>query len=108
MFHHFVGKVYVFHQPPPEELPFVDFPLFTQEDSAPESMLIQLDVEDLKDKSKKRLSNIFKQSLLPLDLLKQNAGIDPEAQIRMAPFLRPVIMKKLNCYSGNNDPHGRS
>src|SRR5260370_26736350 len=43
MFHHFVGRVFLFHEPPTEQLPFVDFPVFTQGADTPESILIQLD-----------------------------------------------------------------
>lgn len=94
MFHHFVGRVYVFHQPPQEELPLVDFPLLTQGDSTPESLLIQLEKEDLKEQSKKRLSRIFEQSTLPLELIKQNSGIDPEAQLKLADFLAGIVLKE--------------
>ena len=104
MFHHFVGKVYVFHQPPQDELPFVDFPLFTQGDSTPESLLIQIDEEDLNEKSKKRLANIFKQSILPLELIKQNSGIDPESQVKMANFLEGIDPEKAKLLVWNQIP----
>ena len=40
MFEHFVGRVFRFHEEPQAELPFVDFPLHTQDANTPESLLI--------------------------------------------------------------------
>ncbi len=90
MFHHFVGRVYVFHPPPQEELPFVEMPIFTQDDSTPESLLVQLADEDLLPKSRTRLHDVFTQTVLPIEVLRQNAGIDPRAQIRLAEQLLEV------------------
>jgi hypothetical protein len=87
MFHHFVGKVYIFNEPPQEELPFVDFPLFTQDTNAPESLLIQLDLEDLKPKSVERLADVYGQKSLPVELIRKNSGIDPKAQVSLAEYL---------------------
>lgn len=84
MFHHFIGRVYVFHQPPKEELPFVDFPVYTQDQNAPESLLIQIDDEDLTKTSKDRLAEVYDQEILPISIIKQNSGIDPSAQVVLA------------------------
>jgi late competence protein required for DNA uptake (superfamily II DNA/RNA helicase) len=84
MFQHFVGRVFLFHPPPQAELPFVDMPIFTQDESTPESLLVQLADEDLLPKSKVRLEGVFAQTVLPVEILRQNAGIDPRAQIRLA------------------------
>src|SRR5439155_22674093 len=43
MFEHFVGRVFLFNDPPQEEFPFVDIPAFTQSASTAESLLIQLE-----------------------------------------------------------------
>ncbi len=87
MFQHFVGKVYLFNEPPQEELPFVDFPLFTQGSNTPESLLIQLDEVDLKETSKNRLGDVLNQNILPLDIIRQNSTIDPRRQVELAEFL---------------------
>ena len=92
MFQHFVGRVFVFHQPPQEELPFVDFPLFTQDASTPDSLLIQLDEEDLKPASLERLSNVFRQDVLPIELIKANSGLDPASQVQLAEYLSSIGM----------------
>jgi len=84
MFHHFVGRVFLFHPPPQAELPFVDMPVFTQDESTPESLLVQIADEDLLPRSRKRLEDVFAQTVLPVEVLRQNAGIDPRAQIRLA------------------------
>ncbi|WP_295880880.1 DEAD/DEAH box helicase [uncultured Thiohalocapsa sp.] len=84
MFHHFIGKVFVFDEPPDEDFFDVDFPLFTQDSDTPASLLIQLDEADLTEKSKARVSDFVEQKLLPLEILRQNSGVSPDAQIRLA------------------------
>jgi hypothetical protein len=84
MFEHFVGRVFLFHPPPQEELPFVDFPSVTQAGDVPESLLVQLDSEDLSAHSKERMREIFAQAVLPLEIIRQNSTLDPIGQIALA------------------------
>jgi hypothetical protein len=84
MFEHYVGRVFLFHPPPEEELPFVDFPLVTQDSDVPDSLLIQLDSEDLSADSVERMRDIYEQRILPLEIIRQNSTIDPHAQIALA------------------------
>ncbi len=84
MFQHFVGHVYLFHEPPQEELPFIDIPGFTQSENAPDSLLIQMEEDDLSSLSWDRLEKYRDQDFLSLDTLKANVGIDPEAQLKLA------------------------
>ncbi|MBS8239748.1 MAG: helicase-related protein [Marinobacter sp.] len=94
MFQHFIGNVYLFNQPPQEELPLVDFPVFTQGDNVPESLLIQMDEVDLNTKSKNRIAGYLDQSVLPIDLLKINSSIDPADQITLAEHLWSLSPEK--------------
>lgn len=84
MFQHFVGKVFLFDHPPQEQLPFVDMPIVTQGENTPNSLLIQLDDEDLSDKSKQRLERFYSDDIIPFPILKENSGIDPSEQIEAA------------------------
>ncbi len=77
MFEHFVGRVFRFDSEPQQELPFVDFPLHTQDESTSESLLIQIDPEDLNEKAKSRVASRVDSSPLPLELLRENHGIEP-------------------------------
>ena len=88
MFEHFIGHVYVFHEPPAEELPFVDVPVLTQPADMPESLLIQIDESDLIGVPKERLSRISSQKEIDLAIVKQSHGIDPHSQIDLARALR--------------------
>ncbi len=85
---HFVGHVYLFHPEPEQELPLVDMPVFTQPDDAPESLLMQIDDDDLTDGSRERLSGFFSQDVLDYATLKSNVGIDPQRQLNMAREIR--------------------
>ncbi|WP_344351067.1 helicase-related protein, partial [Catellatospora coxensis] len=46
MFKHFVGQIYLFHDEPRRELPNIDIPGVTQSDSAPGSLLVQIEEDD--------------------------------------------------------------
>jgi len=87
MFEHFVGHVYLFNDPPAEKLPFVDFPLFTQDSDAPDSLLVQMEQEDLAPLSRERMRKYQDQNILPISVLRENASIDPDAQLKLAQHL---------------------
>jgi hypothetical protein len=87
MFEHFVGHVYLFNEPPTEQLPFVDFPLFTQDHETPDSLLVQIEDEDLAPYSRERMQEYHNQKILPISVLRENSSIDPDAQIRLAEYL---------------------
>jgi RAD3-like DEAD/DEAH box helicase/helicase-like protein len=84
MFEHFIGRVFLFHSPPQEELPFVDFPLFTQGTDTPESILVQMDESDLNKDSKARVERFKHQDLLPLEILKRHSILEPDALLDLA------------------------
>ncbi len=84
MFQHFVGRVFVLDSPPEHQLDIVDVPVLTQGDDVPLALLMQVDDDDLSERSKERLRDVIDQKELPLSLVKQNAHIDPEQQIQVA------------------------
>ncbi|MCA1982198.1 DEAD/DEAH box helicase [Nocardioides nematodiphilus] len=87
---HFVGKVYVFRDPPSENLPTVDIPLYSQSDDVPESLLIQLDDQELTERSRERLRGVLDQEIVPVETLQMNAGIDPSRQIELVRHVRSL------------------
>jgi hypothetical protein len=88
MMRHFVGRVYLFRDGPANDTLEVDIPVATQAASASDALLLQLDDEDLSDTARGRLDRYFDQELLPTWVLKENRGIDPDAQLRLAAHLR--------------------
>jgi hypothetical protein len=84
MFQHFIGKVFLFSDAPQKLLPFVDFPVFTQQENAPDSLLIHIDDTDLSNTSKERLEKYADEKSLPLDLMRANSSIPPADQVAMA------------------------
>lgn len=84
MFEHFVGNVFLFHKPPDQQLPLVDFPVLTQGADVPTSLLVQLDKGDLSQSSMDRVRDLYAESVLPLSVLRANATIPPEHQIELA------------------------
>ena len=85
---YFIGHIYLFHEPPAPELPLVDFPIFTQTDDAPEKLLINVDVEDLNESSKRKLKKYFEQDVLSQETLKKNSYIDLDKQLQLASFIQ--------------------
>jgi hypothetical protein len=84
MWEHFIGHVYLFHPEPEEELPLVDIPIFAQSDETPESLLMQIDQEDLTNDSRARLDRFLSQSVVDYETLKGNNGLDPQRQLNLA------------------------
>ncbi|HEX3104674.1 MAG TPA: DEAD/DEAH box helicase [Terriglobales bacterium] len=87
---YYVGHVFLFHDPPQDALPRVDVPAFSQSESAPDSLLMQLEDYQLTDASRERLEKYRHQKLLPYELLQAN-GIDPERQLQVAADLSKNI-----------------
>lgn len=81
---HFIGNVYMYHEPPQEELPFIDIPIVTQSEDASDALLIQIDFNELNQASTEKVARYFESPILPLELLKENAGIDPSVQLNLA------------------------
>jgi hypothetical protein len=84
MFQHFVGHVYLFHEPPQEGLPFIDVPAFTQGTTASDGLLIQIEQGDLTDEAEERVQKYHTHAELPFWLIKANVGVAPEAQLALA------------------------
>ena len=88
MFHHFIGNVYIFRDPPEERLPRIDFPIFTQPDDAPESLLIQMDDQDLAPPARERIADLLEQADVAVEVLRESRGHDPRAILRLAQAIR--------------------
>ena len=106
MFEHFIGNIFLFHEPPTAELPLVDFPIFSQNDDVPEKLLININEEDLKDSSRQKIMKYLEQDILSKETLKRNSYIDLDKQLRLATYIQDNIVKihrilKWNQYPNN-------
>ena len=90
MFQHFVGKVVTYMAPPEDAATIIDIPIESQSDLASEADLVQLDLDELSDTSRDRLSAILQQDALSLDVIRRNRGFDPELQIQAATTMAGV------------------
>lgn len=104
MWKHYVGHVYLFNSPPNRELEFVDVPVFTQNQNAPEALLVQLEPQDLSDDANMRVSQIWKQSLLAPATIRQNVGIDPQGQIELAREIEARLQELIPLLSWTGQP----
>ena len=84
MFQHYVGHVYLFHDPPQEGLPFIDVPAFTQGTTASDGLLVQIDEEDLSDEAEQRIEHYHTHAEISFSVIKGNVGVAPDAQIALA------------------------
>lgn len=93
MFQHFVGRVFLFADPPQEQLPFVDFPFFSQTPTTPTTLLVQMETPDLTAESVERLRNYVEGTVLPIEIIRQNNAINPDLQIQMAEDIMASMRK---------------
>jgi len=96
MFEHFVGHVYLFSDPPQADLPFVDLPMLTQGKNTPTSLLVQIDSADLKPEAAKRIAPFESQDVLPIDIIRKNSAVDPQAQLDLARILASMTKAEAN------------
>lgn len=83
MFNHFVGRVYLFNDPPQTALPVIDIPLFSQPAGTPPELLLGLPDDELEPRSRDRIAPYLEQRLLNPETLREN-GVDPDAQLAVA------------------------
>lgn len=102
MWEHFVGHVYLFHEPPTKELDFVDVPIFTQDESTPDALLVQLEKDDLTQSAARRMEPVWGQVILDLDTIKANAAFDPMSQVNLAREIETNLAewRPLLCWEG--------
>jgi hypothetical protein len=97
MFKHFIGNVYLFHSPPQSQLPTVDFPIFSQDNSTPDRLLLQMNEDDLDEESKNKLEKYKLQEILNVETLKTNSNSEPADQLNLA----KVILSNIDYYYPN-------
>lgn len=88
MFKHFIGNVYLLSPRPYQQLPFVDVPIYSQSEDTDESLLINIDKNDLSDFSYQRIKPIVEQNDLSIEIIRANKSIDPSQQLEFARELK--------------------
>lgn len=83
MLKHYVGRVYLFNDPPQDELPSIDIPVLSQPDDAPVELLLGLPDEELEPRSRDRIAPYLDQDVLDPLVLRENA-VDPDGQLALA------------------------
>jgi hypothetical protein len=108
MFSHFDGHVFVFDDPPQDELPEIDFPAINPTNVTPLWLLLHLEHETLPQQLKDKLAPVLSQKFLSLDVLKINIGIDVENQIQYAQELTVSPDRDLELLAWNSQGSSRS
>lgn len=104
MFRHFMGNIFVFDAPPEEELPFVDMPAINPGENTPSSLLINLSEMDVPSTLREKVDSLLRQKLLPVELLKQHSGIEPEYLLDAAKTLISLEIRELERYAWASRP----
>ena len=104
MFRHFIGNVYTFDAPPEEELPFVDIPALNPTLTTPSSILINLPNSDIPEDLREKIKSITNQDIIPLALLRNISGIEPEYLIDTAKYLLELNPQELRAFSWSTRP----
>lgn len=99
MFRHFIGNVYMFDEPPEEDLPFVDIPALNPSESTPSSLLLRIPVFDLPPSLQPKVNALVEQKYLPFDLLISHSGIEPENLIETAKYIWGLSYNELRLVS---------
>lgn len=101
---HFVGRVFLFIDPPQESLPLVDIPVLSQPNDLPMQVVVEMDARDLSDGSSERLRPLSEQEDLPMSTIKDNMGVDPDQQVALARRLRGLTNGQLSAMAWNGLP----
>lgn len=104
MFRHFMGNIFVFEAPPEEELPFVDMPAINPDENTPSSLLINLPEKDVPVSLRGKVDTLLNQKILPVELLKQHSGIEPEYLLDAANTLLLLETRELERLSWTSRP----
>jgi len=104
MFKHFLGRIFVFDEPPQEELPFVDMPAINPDEHTPSSLLISLSPENIPPSLKEKVDAFVNQETLPLNLLKDNSSIEPEYLLDTATYLLDLDVRELEKFAWTSMP----
>ena len=92
MLKHFVGKIFVFHDPPARDVTTVDMPGLSQSETATDGLLLSIDDADRTAATSERLFEITGQEYLSVATMRENKGVDPQAQIDLAKHLQKMPM----------------
>ncbi|VFQ44538.1 DEAD/DEAH box helicase [Desulfoluna butyratoxydans] len=104
MFQHFIGRVYVFTDPPQPDLPFVDIPSFNPSEKTPSSLLLQIPREDLSKDLKCKIDRFTNQDLLPIELLREYSTIEPEYLLNAADHISKLSLHQLSLLQWSRRP----
>lgn len=94
MFKHFIGRVYLFNPEPNDALPDIDIPILSQPDDTPVGLLLTMDEKDLTTKSRGRVQPYLDQDMLPVDVLRENADVNLDAQLGLAEKLSDDVHRQ--------------
>jgi hypothetical protein len=92
MGHHFVGRIFLFHEPPPVSPFQLSIPALGDEAALPEAVLLNVPDENLSERSRARKHEILARSALPEELVMRFAQYGPTALDNCSNHIRTMLM----------------
>lgn len=105
MFRHFVGRVITYMEPPAHAKNSVDIPIESQSDLASKADLIHINTRELTSSSREKLSSVVDQSILSVEVIRRNRGIDPDLQLEAAQVMQSLPANRAALLSWSGKPN---
>ena len=102
---HFIGRVYLFNEPPQAELPTVDIPILSQPSDLPMQVVVEMEERDVRPELVAKLDLVLEEGVLPKAIVRENRGVDPGEQMRLARKLKDVSDSSLRILAWNGVPN---
>lgn len=100
-----IGNIYTFYEQPQRELPFVNVPVLSDDSRyIPDNLLINMDDDDLTDKSLQQISKYKEQHILSSELLKKNSYVKLDYLLDLGDYLDGLSEYELQKMIWNGEP----
>ena len=90
---HYIGRIYNFNPPPEKESIIVDIPVFEQDETLPDEILIQLEDKDIKNKETEQYRNLQKITKEERELFRKN-GVSVKGQKSLLDCIKRDVHSK--------------
>lgn len=100
-----IGNIYTFHEQPQPELPFVNVPVFGDDTTTiPDNLLINMDDDDLTQKTQQQIQRYKKQNILSSDLLKKHSYVKLDYLLELGQYLNRLSSHSLKLIAWSGTP----
>jgi hypothetical protein len=88
---HFIGRIFLFHEPPEASAFQLEIPALGEDEALPDAVLVNLPDETLNEASRARKRALFDQSSLPEELVRQFASYGLDSLQSLSDAVRDLL-----------------